>query len=158
MKRSAINTSSVPTLAILSVSPHGEDDGVLERIGRDYFASTGHQSCRLKLVASRTQEKAMSLLRRSQIPIAICERDCAWRELLEQTAAMSASPLVIVTSRLADERMWAEVLNLGGWDVLAKPFDRTEVIRVIESAWLHWNNLHPAPARKTELHAAGLSV
>jgi DNA-binding response OmpR family regulator len=39
-----------------------------------------------------------------------------------------------VTSRLADERLWAEVLSLGGYDVLMKPFDVSEVYRVIRLA------------------------
>ena len=42
---------------------------------------------------------------------------------------------MIVTSRLADDRLWAEVLNLGGYDVLAKPFDASEVARVVGTAW-----------------------
>jgi hypothetical protein len=41
---------------------------------------------------------------------------------------------LVVASRLADERLWAEVLNLGGHDVLAMPFDAHEVRRVMESA------------------------
>jgi FixJ family two-component response regulator len=44
--------------------------------------------------------------------------------------------MLIVTSRLADEHLWAEALNLGAYDVLAKPFDQEEVIRVLSSAWL----------------------
>ena len=89
------------------------------------------------------------MLRRGQIPIAICERDLepgTWRDLLEQTAMMPHSPLLIVTSRLADERLWSEVLNEGGYDVLARPFDRTEVIRVVGGAFRHWQNQHEAGA------------
>jgi len=63
-------------------------------------------------------------------------------KLLEEMMVMPHSPLLIVTSRLADERLWPEVLNVGGWDVLAKPFDRKEVIRVVESAWRHWQDQH----------------
>ncbi|HLJ47142.1 MAG TPA: hypothetical protein VKU01_14090 [Bryobacteraceae bacterium] len=50
-----------------------------------------------------------------------------WRELLDHST-------LIVTSRVADEALWAEVLNLGGFDVLAQPFDRTEVLRVTDAA------------------------
>jgi DNA-binding response OmpR family regulator len=50
------------------------------------------------------------------------------KDLLEE-----ARPL-IVTDRAADEALWAEVLNLGGFDVLAQPFDPTEVSRVVASA------------------------
>lgn len=72
--------------------------------------------------------------------------------MLQETAAMPHSPLLIVTSRLADERLWAEVLNEGGWDVLAKPFDATEVVRVVETAWQHWRwrNVQPRPAEREQ--------
>ena len=51
-------------------------------------------------------------------------------------------PLLIVTSRLADERLWAEALNLGAWDVLAKPFAAEETIRIVSVARQHWRDPH----------------
>jgi DNA-binding response OmpR family regulator len=53
---------------------------------------------------------------------------------------MQHAPLLIVTSRSADDALWAEVLNLGGYNVLAKPFDSREVFHVVANAWLHWKN------------------
>jgi nucleotide-binding universal stress UspA family protein len=44
---------------------------------------------------------------------------------------------MLVVSRHADERLWAEVLNLGGFDVLTLPFDRDELGRVLSSALRH---------------------
>lgn len=73
--------------------------------------------------------------------IVVCERDladCDWKVVLEVTASRPNPPPVIVTSRLADEYLWAEVLNLGGFDVLAKPLDKEEVSRVLNFAWEHW--------------------
>ena len=49
-------------------------------------------------------------------------------------------PALIVTSRLADERRWAEALNLGAWDVLAKPLDRREVLRSVRAACQYRRN------------------
>ena len=43
-------------------------------------------------------------------------------------------PALIVVARVGDERLWAEVLNLGGYDVLAKPLDPAEVDYVISAA------------------------
>jgi len=41
----------------------------------------------------------------------------------------------IVSSRLADERLWAEVLNLGAFDLLlGSPFVAEEVVRVTQCA------------------------
>ena len=43
-----------------------------------------------------------------------------------------------MTCRVADDHLWAEALNVGAYDVLAKPFDRREVTRTLSSAWLRW--------------------
>jgi DNA-binding response OmpR family regulator len=70
----------------------------------------------------------------------------SWIDMLDQIALLPDPPFLIVTSRLADERFWAEALNRGAYDVLAKPFDRTEVVRVVSLAWLHWKVRHEHPA------------
>ncbi len=54
----------------------------------------------------------------------------SWRDLLAEIDEMG----VIVTSKVADERLWAEVLNLGGYDLLMKPLDPAEVLRVVTMA------------------------
>ena len=54
----------------------------------------------------------------------------SWRDLLADRDAQCGFALV-VASRHADERLWAEVLNLGGIDVLETPFEEEEVERVI---------------------------
>jgi len=51
----------------------------------------------------------------------------SWRDLLEGRPDFA---LIVVTWH-ADEALWAEVLNLGGADVFAKPFAVEQVDRVI---------------------------
>jgi len=58
--------------------------------------------------------------------------------VLAEVADISTRPLVVVTSRLADDQLWSEVLNLGAYDVLSKPFVALEVTRTINAALLHW--------------------
>src|SRR5579872_7250341 len=73
--------------------------------------------------------------------VVVCERDLpggSWKHVLEIAAGMPIPPPVIVTSRLADDYLWAEVLNLGGYDVLPTPFDAGEVLRVAFLAWQFW--------------------
>jgi FixJ family two-component response regulator len=41
---------------------------------------------------------------------------------------------LVVASRNADDALWAEVLNLGGFDLLQKPLDAEGVRHVIEFA------------------------
>jgi DNA-binding response OmpR family regulator len=76
-------------------------------------------------------EAACGYLSGGESPVVICERslpDGDWKDLLGKT------PRLIVTSRVADEALWAEVLNLGGYDVLAQPFDELEVRQVVALA------------------------
>jgi DNA-binding NtrC family response regulator len=92
-----------------------------------------------------TVESAMAALSQARIPIVVAERDLApgsWRDILENVLSLPDPPMLIVTSRLADDYLWAEALNLGAYNVLAKPFDASEVVHVISSAWRHWNDQH----------------
>jgi DNA-binding response OmpR family regulator len=87
--------------------------------------------------------EAMEILRRTSVPVILCESelpDGDWRDLLAAVAELQCPPLIIVTSQFADECLWAEVLNLGGYDVLAKPFDSFEVIWLMSMAWQRWND------------------
>lgn len=86
---------------------------------------------------------ALHALSRSQeLPaVVLCDRDTApgsWKEILARLQLMRRPPLLIVASRLADEQLWAEALNLGAYDVLAKPFDEAEVHRALSSASMRW--------------------
>ena len=64
--------------------------------------------------------------------------DGNWKDVIEMAASLPCPPPVIVTSRLADDYLWAEVLNLGGYDVLAKPLDTGELSRTLNLAWERW--------------------
>lgn len=69
--------------------------------------------------------------------VVICEDplpDGSWKDVLRTVQAITTPPALIVTSRLADESLWAEVLNLGGEDVLAQPLREQEVIWAVRSA------------------------
>ena len=76
----------------------------------------------------------VNLFRTREFAAVVCEDtlpDGDWTDVLEALPGPDA-PVLIVTSRLADERLWSEVLHRGGYDVLAQPFDRREVERVME--------------------------
>ncbi len=132
-------TRTTNIFTVLSVSPMEDDHAALNEILRQ----TRQVSANVK--TSPTLDCAMAMLRMTRIPIIVCERDLSsgiWTELLDASSELAAPPLVIVSSMLADNRLWAEALNLGAYDVLAKPFDSGEVCWVLESAWLHWSYRH----------------
>ena len=94
--------------------------------------------------------EALALSCDESVPVLRCERDHAggnWEDLLNTTASLPAPPNLIVFSRLADESVWAKVLNLGGFEVM-KPFEPEEVLRVAFSAWSRWERGFAASTAK----------
>ncbi len=130
------------TITVLSVSPAESDHAALEQTFRD-SSLTLYPNCRLALHPSRTLASALAVLRRSRIPDRRLRSRRATRCLAGNPSAtkdLSAPPCLIVTSRLADDRQWAELLNAGAFDLLAKPFEKSNVIRIVQSAWVHWQS------------------
>lgn len=81
--------------------------------------------------------EALAMLRRnmySAILTEACLRDATWREVLAHTHRTGLRCAVVVTDRLADDELWAEVLEAGAYDLLAQPLDEGEVRRVLASA------------------------
>jgi len=73
--------------------------------------------------------------------VILCEEtlpDGDWRMLLEKICREPLPPRLIVLSPSADGRLESEVLHMGGYDVLRKPFHRREVVHAVKSAWLSW--------------------
>jgi len=88
-----------------------------------------------------TFAEAVGILEDRRIGVTICDTEVGegnWQALLRNMQGRTHPPNLIISSRLADERLWAEVLNLGGYDVLVQPFDRSEVLRVAGMAWMAW--------------------
>ena len=134
-----------PGLAVLSVSGQEDDHLILGHI----FSHSNWT-----LYSARSLEEALRLLRgENAIPVVITERDLPdgnWKSLLAELGDSGNPPVIVVSSRVADDCLWAEVLNLGGCDVLAKPFDSNEVIWTVSMAWNDWKSrsrlLEPAVA------------
>ena len=106
-------------------------------LNRALFTILEGASWPVTVLHSSDCEQALAQLADSRISVVICETplpDGSWKDLLACMARAKASSVLVVTSKLADESLWAEVLNLGGYDVLAQPFDREEVTRVVRSA------------------------
>ena len=115
------------TATILSISPAKDDHRFLEDIFDD---ST-------EVLRAESLTSGIAALKKAAVSLVICESqlgEFTWKKVLKEIHNLPHPPLLIVTSRLADDYLWAEALNLGAYDVLAKPFDPTEVTRTIESA------------------------
>jgi len=72
------------------------------------------------------RREALSLLRDKSVPVHICERDHTdgrWEDLLNTTTSLLVPQNRILCSRLAEESVWARVLNLGCLDLRMTPFE-----------------------------------
>jgi DNA-binding response OmpR family regulator len=121
-------------VSILAVSPADEDNVLLEHV-------FSHSNWKFDRV--RTCHEALEYLTRTEVAVIICAADLPdgdWKDLLDKLKGNLVPPRVIVESQIADDRLWAEVLDSGGYDVLAKPFEQREVIRVVSLAWRQWKH------------------
>lgn len=91
---------------------------------------------RHRVISTRDVAEARDVITKYGPQIVICDSDTrgaeSWRDLLAITGCQTFA--LIVVSRNANAELWAEVLNLGGHDVLARPFLRREVEWTISSA------------------------
>ncbi len=100
-------------------------------------------------VAVAAQGPAAIVITEAQLP------DGTWRDLLSGLDQFEVPPRLIVTSRTADEQLWTEVLDSGGYDVLAQPLDRGEVLRVLDFAWLSWKQEWDRRVSERQRRASG---
>jgi CheY-like chemotaxis protein len=126
---SECTVASTPPL-IVAISPVAEDRVVLTDILRH---------CECTIAGFNTMQEAAGMLGLASVVLCDAEMpDGDWRYLMRNLETAAVPPLLIVTSGKADNRLWAEVLNEGGYDVLAKPFSPAEVLHSVTSAccWL----------------------
>jgi len=60
--------------------------------------------------------------------------DGNWLDVLHLVRESPREMVVIVTDKQADTRLWAEVLNLGAYDLLTQPYYEPEVRRILSNA------------------------
>lgn len=81
-------------------------------------------------------------LNRSRVHVVIADAalpEWPWKSVLEDLRERAPSAQLVVASRHADESLWSQVLNEGGYDVMAQPLDAHEVERVVASVHRHNN-------------------
>jgi DNA-binding response OmpR family regulator len=119
------------TVTALAVGEFSQDRLLLH----DIFRSLGW-----RLFEASDRRRALHCLERQPVQVVVAEADLPnwnWKKVLSDIRRLSPTPQLIVTSRTADDYLWAEVLNIGGYDVLPQPFERDEVERVIAAAHRH---------------------
>jgi len=147
----ALDPEDTEPVALL-ISPAQADHDSLQEL---------FQQHRWNLHATRSLSSALVFLKENAVSIVITERDLAegnWKDVLKLTESLREPPLLIVISRPAEDNLWAEALNLGAYDVLAKPLIPAEVVRVLTSAWIQRLTQKMHAARRAYTEAAAHSA
>jgi len=113
---------------ILSVSPYHFDHNILHEI---LNGSHWH------LVTAYSWLEAVERLGKDAYLAVFCEYAWAnrtWRDLLHKVSTSQGLPILVVMSRSADEDLWANVIELGAYDLLEKPLNVRDVLDVLMSA------------------------
>jgi len=114
--------------AVLFVSPSVEDARTLAPMLEAVGIPFSH-------AADLTQAKKLlefklfgAVLTEASLP------DGTWEDVVEVVGRIRRGVAVVVTDLLADARFWVDVLDVGAYDLLAKPFCCGEVQRVLANA------------------------
>jgi DNA-binding NtrC family response regulator len=112
--------------SVLFVSPYLQDARSLAHMLADISLPLEHARC-LKEASSKLETKGFDVIL-SEADL----EDGDWKDALRM--ARSAGAELVVTHPWADAAFWAEAINIGAYDVLAQPFQKTEVRRVLTGA------------------------
>jgi DNA-binding NtrC family response regulator len=89
------------------------------------------------LFAARGRDDAIRCLESHTIHVVLLQNKSAdwnWKNALWHLRSSPLPAQLVVASHHADETLWCEVLNEGGYDVLMQPLDPHELERVLASA------------------------
>jgi len=103
-----------------------------------------------RLFEAGDRRKALQCLERNPVQVVIADsagHNWSWKSVLQDLRRLALPPQLLVAARQADDSLWAEVLNFGAYDLLARPLVREEVERVVESARRHF---HAPPRRANQ--------
>lgn len=106
-----------------------------------------------------TRSEAIRLFSKHELSVIISDSqlsDGDWTDFVSGTADMVQPPRVIVIAPAATSSFWAEVLNLGGYDILQAPLNAEEIRRVVEGAIRTWNPTRAPVLQKAMVAAAGI--
>ena len=137
----SVRRGQVPALIpILLASERNDDYRTLQAL---------LQNTRWTLVRPLSWGEVSSFCDRAVNPVVLVDRHFQgsdWRFTVSSLLNTTASCCLILLSDVSDPYLWNELVQQGGFDVLARPFERSEVLRTLAFAQKHceadWPPLH----------------
>lgn len=100
-------------------------------------------------LTSVPQEEAAAALKAAPVPILLFDRDLAgpsWRETIKRLIHSRRNACIVLLSNVADQYLWEEVVQQGGFDLLTRPFRKEQVLSALVFAYAHcrtpWPKTH----------------
>ena len=109
------------------------------------------------LTVANCQEARVLLATRPPVEVIITDvtlPDGNWCDIFKYLADYNVQASVVVSSALADENLWSEILWRGAYDLLVEPYEDRELRRVVEGA-LRAAKARRAATRRRQWAAAG---
>ena len=113
---------------VVLLTPHPADVEVM---------TSAFSRTQVRLHHASTVPQALGLLETTQSLVLVVEdefSDGDWVQMLDLLAVRHPLVAMVVCSQRADERLWAEVINRGAFDLVNRPFYGPELIRILETA------------------------
>jgi DNA-binding NtrC family response regulator len=128
LKKRHLAASGSERLRVLAVAIPGADRSLLTHIGKEH----GWGLC-----FCPTLEEALRVLPDGDFTVILFDRDqpgLPWREVLAHLVARSPGTSILLVSPVNDDFLWREVVQRGGYDVLARPLRSDSVLHAIHAA------------------------
>jgi DNA-binding response OmpR family regulator len=102
-----------------------------------------------KLTLLDTVDQAVSTAGSEPVALIIVDRDLSehdWRRSVRSLANTLSSPCVLLASSVVDPYLFQELVKHGGFDVVPKPIQSKELVRLGRLALAYWRNRHTSLA------------
>ncbi len=120
--------SSEQRLRILALSVSLNDRFLLERLAKQHD---------WEVRFTRSPQDAFSLVSQRYFELILCDRNqygFPWREVMDRLAEGSPQSCILLLSPAHNDYLWRDVLQHGGYDVLACPLREAAVLRLVDAA------------------------
>jgi DNA-binding NtrC family response regulator len=104
------------------------------------MVSTMVESDGIRVYHADSLQDAESTLKLTRARVLLTNTKCRngnWREALELSLRTHPQAALVVAARLADENLWLGVLEQGAYDLIVKPFQSEELVRILRNAHTH---------------------
>ena len=98
-------------------------------------------NCNWQLCLASTPFEARKHLQEQTIGVILCDRDVPgndWRNHIACLLRSAPNSCVILVSGVNDEYLWEEVIRNGGYDVVTKPLQASQVVPAVTLALSYW--------------------